>query len=265
MAGNKVEIDPFARPARISSEISEGDIVRCILPTDIRKDGNRTPVPRNAVVLGVRINKDTHYPSDLYVVRGAFVTNSYNPNVDISLSSNECTIERQNGRNFIIKPGRIDMVPLFADFFERGIVEKVGSISPKSFGQVRDALRWAQACEETRQSSLFHDPVVDSWVVPGLLNNAFHQAGSLTENLQWSCPPEADCEKIRENLWGSFSAEASGDAANDDGGEERGASSSPNEEMDLSYLAPPRKTKAQKRDSRKKKRSQEHKRAMSPY
>ncbi len=256
MTLKQATIDPFSRPAVMCSKLKEGDIIRCKIPTDYNRDGDVKDIFRYSVVLGVRINKDTCMTSHVYVMRCAYKTLSFDNNTDIKLASNEYSVGKNTSSEISVKTKRIDMVPVMKDFFKNGAVEKVGEIHPRAFQKLQQAIDLGQKSQNDSERNVFPDPVVKSWVVPDLMcENLNDGKGVLAaEYLPWHMPSDKDIELIHENLFLDTSAE---DFTEDNSNEDE-----QNRDFDMSCLAKPRKTKAQRRATRKANTANAYKKAM---
>lgn len=240
-----VKVDPFSRPASIYKHLKEGDIVRCYMPTDRMKNGERENILRNVLVHGIRINSDTHEPSGIYVSRLAFASSSIDHETDLIIHPDNYKLGRVRKRaNLIIKTKRIDLIPLKAEFFEDQHVKKIGFVSEKIFHLLRSHFSIGQTTERA-EDSIFPKAIFDEWVIPSLKPSDHGKPPYLLNNLNWHTPLRDDFNRIMENLSSAIAKEADSDRPEE--------SKSKTEEFDLSWL--PKRHKPTKREQREKRRN----------
>ena len=131
----------------VPNTLKQGDIIRCDLPTDYMQDGTPEIWPRNVMVLGINIARDTETElmeiASIAVMRLSYNINDMNDEFDYLIDRNDPqTWKNVTGltKSAVLRTSSaIDIVTPTSEFFGF-YIDKVGSIDPALFDDIEDKI-----------------------------------------------------------------------------------------------------------------------------
>lgn len=139
----------------LPNDLAQGDIVRCDLPTDFMQTGDPEICPRNCLVLGIDLNRETKEIEALRLARFSYFTFDCDDNHEWLVYPRDKGIRGLVSGfrdKVVLRTQRIDVVPVASEHFGF-YMDRIGRVDPSLFGQVEAKLRLAR--ETTQRGSYF--------------------------------------------------------------------------------------------------------------
>ncbi len=150
--------------------------MRCDLLTDHRRNGEAEIKPRNCLVLGMDVDRDTMEIERVHLARFSYSINDCDPTTTLHLDRNDPQFRtRVHGlrQPAILRSQNIDSVPVDSGYFGF-FMDKIGSIDPSLFPLVEEYMdRGAKSKKTSRRANAFPLDGECTMFVPGLLPDAF--------------------------------------------------------------------------------------------
>ncbi len=168
----------------LPKDLAQGDIVRCDLPTDFMRTGEPEICPRNCLVLGIDLNRETKEIESLRLARFSYFT------LDCDEGHEWLIYPRDKGTRGLIsgfrdkvvmRTQRIDVVPVASEFFGF-YMDRIGRVDPSLFNQAEAKLRLARETTQRGSHFQFHGErsTYDTVTVPSLDPARFGRGFSFT-------------------------------------------------------------------------------------
>ena len=134
------------------TDLKAFDVIRCDLPTDYMEDGNAELWPRNCLVLGMHLDRDTFELESIALLKFAHEKGGtgYNPDYELYLDRLDPEIRTKIplGHSEILRTGKLEIVPV-SDLNFGFYIDRVCRMHPSLADSVEDAL--SRGFEHRRQ------------------------------------------------------------------------------------------------------------------
>lgn len=189
VAGETLDLNNYHRhnDVWIQKDLAQGDIIRCDLPTDFMQTGTPEIKPRNCLLLGIDLNKETSEIDALRVVRFSYFVFDQTEGIELLIERDDPRFQgRISGltRQAVLRTQRIDIIPATSAYLGF-YMDRVGKMDPALFPTVNAHLQ--EAITRGGGQFRFHDDVSvnDSVLVPSL------DPGRFGRNFSFAMPAKA--------------------------------------------------------------------------